>query len=307
MHTHHPKNEFDAIVVGGSYAGLSAAMQLARARRRVLVIDAGQRRNRYTRHSHGFLTQDGREASAIAADGRTQLLAYPNVTWQEGTATMAVANDDRFSVTLHDGCVFQARRLVLATGVVDQLPSLEGLAERWGSSVFPCPYCDGYELEQGSIGVLATGPLSMHHAMMLPDWGQVTLFLNGAFDPDETQMAALAQRGVVVERTPVMRISGKADVVLGDGRSQAMAGLFVMSRTFSGSPLAEQLGCALEQGPTGKYVRTDAQKATTVTGVYCCGDAARIAPSVAFAVADGAMAGMAAHQSLIFGAVAAAA
>ena len=294
-----PNYEFDAIVVGGSYAGLSAAIQLARARRRVLVIDAGRRRNRFAQHSHGFLGQDGREASAIAADGKAQLLAYPSVTWQSGTAATAAHYAGGFRVTLHDGGTFQARRLVLATGVVDELPPIEGLAERWGSSAFHCPYCHGYELEQGRIGVLATGPLSMHHAMMLPDWGQVTLFLNDAFEPDAAQLAALARRGVALERTPVARIDGVADVVLRDGRSMPMAGLFVLSRTYSASALAEQLGCAHDQGPTGPVVRTDAQQASSVAGVFCCGDAARMAGSVAFAVADGAMAGVAAHQSLI--------
>ena len=300
MHTNQQSNEFDAIVVGGSYAGMSAAMQLARARRRVLVIDAGQRRNRYATHSHGFLTQDGSSASAIAADGKAQLMAYPNVTWQEGTAASAVANGDGFDVALHDGHAFQARRLVLATGVVDNLPPVEGLAERWGSSVFHCPYCHGYELEQGAIGVIATGPMSLHHAMMLPDWGTVTLFLNDAFEPDETQLNALAERHVAVERAPVVRIDGRADVVLRDGRVRSMDGLFVLSRTHN-SPLAAELGCALEEGPMGFYVRTDARQASTVAGVFCCGDAARIAGSVALAVADGAMAGVAAHQSLIFG------
>lgn len=301
MHTSDPNNEFDAIVVGGSYAGLSAAMQLARARRRVLVIDAGQRRNRYARYSHGFLTQDGREASAIAEEGRAQLMAYPTVSWQQGTAASAMANGDGFDVVLHDGHAFHTRRLVLATGVVDDLPPVEGLAERWGSSVFHCPYCHGYELEQGAIGVLATGPMSMHHAMMLPDWGTVTLFLNGAFNPNEAELAALAARAVTVERTPVAHIAGKADVVLRDGRTLPMAGLFVMSRT-NNSPLAEALGCVLNDGPMGMYVHTDERQASTVAGVFCCGDAARIAGSVAFAVAEGAMAGVAAHQSLIFGA-----
>ncbi|WP_370659645.1 FUSC family protein [Massilia polaris] len=141
---------------------------------------------------------------------------------------------------------------------------------------------------------------------VLPDWGTVTLFLNDAFDPDAAQLAALEQRGVKVERTRMARIAGKADVILRDGRSYPMAGLFVVSQTL-GSPLAEQLGCVLEEGPMGMYVRTDERKASTVAGVFCCGDAARIAGSVAFAVADGAMAGVAAHQSLVFGAVAAAA
>lgn len=156
--------EFDAIVIGGSYAGQSTALQLARARRRVLLIDAGRRRNRYAEHSHGFLTRDGAEASAIAATGRMQLLQYPNLTWVDGTAARAVAQGDGFAVTLAEGTAFAARRLILASGVVDELPAIESLAERWGRSAFHCPYCHGYELDAGSIGVLAAGPISMHHA-----------------------------------------------------------------------------------------------------------------------------------------------
>ena len=290
---------FDAIIIGGSYAGLSAAMQLARARRRVLVIDAGRRRNRYAQHSHGFLTQDGAEASVIAATGRAQLLTYPNVTWTEGIAAGAVAQGEGFAVTLADGASFAGRRLVLATGVTDELPPVAGLAERWGRSVFHCPSCHGYELDAGAIGVLAVGPLSMHHALMLPDWGAVTFFLNDAFTPDAEQLAALAARRVSIERTAVARIDGEADVVLHDGRVLPMAGLFVASTMHAASPIAGQLGCALEEGPMGSYVRTDARKASGVPGVFCCGDMARGAGNVAFAVADGAMAGVAAHRSLI--------
>lgn len=297
--------EFDVIVIGGSYAGLAAATQLARARRQVLVIDAGQRRNRYAQHSHGFLGQDGREAAAIAADGRAQLMKYATVRWQEGSATQAVAQDGGFRVTLADGSAFNGQRLVLATGVVDQLPALPGLSERWGSSVFHCPYCHGYELEQGRIGVLATSALAMHHALMLPDWGTVTLFLNSAFEPDQEQLDHLARRGVTIERAPVRAIGGHATVELRDGRALEMDGLFVVSRLHSASPLAEQLGCEMEEGPMGHYVYTNMVKATSVAGVYACGDAARQSGNVALAVGDGTMAGVGAHQSLIFGAVAA--
>jgi len=294
---------FDAIIVGGSYAGLSAATQLARARRRVLVIDGGQRRNRYASHSHGFLTQDGSGTAAIAAQGKAQLLAYATVSWLDGTAVQAAASSDGdgFDVILADGNVVHGRRLVLATGVIDELPPVDGLFERWGASVFHCPYCHGYELEQGAIGVLATGPLSMHHALMLPDWGTVTFFLNGAFEPDAAQLAQLEARGVKLVRTPVARIDGVADVVMADGSRHAMAGLFVATRTRLASALAGELGCALDEGAMGPFVRTDEQKASSVPGVFCCGDAGRMAGSVAFAVADGAMAGVAAHRSLMFG------
>jgi thioredoxin reductase len=299
MDTFQNNADFDVIVVGGSYAGLSAAMQLARARRRVLVVDAGRRRNRFAQHSHGFLTQDGSPAAAIAEQGRAQLQAYPTVAWANETAVAARFDGDMFHVTFPDGGAVTGRRLVLATGVADTLPPVDGLGARWGTSVFHCPYCHGYELDQGAIGVLATGPMSMHHALMLPDWGAVTFFLNGAFTPDDAQRAALASRGVTVEATAVARIDGVADVVLADGRRFAMAGLFVATRTSIASDLAGQLGCAMEEGPMGAFVQTDGQKATSVPGIFSCGDMARAAGNVAFAVADGAMAGVAAHRSLI--------
>ena len=291
---------YDAIVVGGSYAGLSAALQLARARRRVAVVDGGRRRNRFADASHGFLGHDGRAPGDIVADGRAQLLAYPTVDWMNREAEAASGSRDAFSVSVGGG-QFDARRLILATGVVDELPGIPGLAERWGKHVFHCPYCHGYELDRGKVGVIAVSPLSMHQALMLPDWGPTTLLLNGAFEPSAEDVAALDRRGVAIERQPIARISGEADVELGDGRVIAFCGLFTASRLSPSSPLAGQLGCAFEDGPMGPFIQTDAFKETTVSGVYACGDAARASGSVTFASGDGAMAGFGAHQSLIFG------
>ncbi|KLI99296.1 NAD(P)/FAD-dependent oxidoreductase [Luteimonas sp. FCS-9] len=295
----HPES-FDAVVVGGSYAGLSAAMQLARARQRVLVVDAGQRRNRFASASHGLIGQDGRAPDAIAADARAQVLAYPTVTWRQATAVRADGGIGLFAVEDDAGHRVQARRLVLATGVVDTLPPIDGLQPRWGRSVFHCPYCHGYELDRGRIGVIAVSEVSMHHALMLPDWGTVTFFLDGRFAPDDAQRAALAARGVRIEPARIAVVSGHADVELEDGRRVACDGLFVASRTQVASPLAEQLGCAFEDGPLGAFVRTDATQATSVPGVFACGDAARAAHSVALAIGDGAMAGAATHRSLLF-------
>lgn len=296
---------FDAIIIGGSYAGLSAAMQLARARRQVLVIDGGQRRNRFVDYSHGFLGQDGKKASAIASEGKAQLMAYNTVSWVEGQAISALPQGDGFAVDVEGQASYHARRLILATGVSDQLPAIEGLAERWGRSIFHCPYCHGYEIDNGRIGVLASGPLSHHHAMMLPDWGQVTLFTNNCYEPDAEQLAALYQRGVSIEAASVRRISGDATVELQDGRQLEMDGLFTLSTVRINSPFAEQLGCEMTEGPMGTVIRTNEIKATSVPGVFACGDAARMAGNVAMAVADGAMAGVAAHQSMIFEAKAA--
>ncbi|WNV08287.1 NAD(P)/FAD-dependent oxidoreductase [Tardiphaga sp. 709] len=293
---------FDAIVVGGSYAGLSAALQLARARRKVLVMDSGQRRNRFAEHSHGFLGQDGRAPGAIAADARAQVMAYPTVEWVDATAAggSGVVND--FIVSAESGARYQARRIVLAAGVVDTLPDVPGLAERWGKHVFHCPYCHGYELDQGRIGVLASSEMSMHHALMLPDWGSTTLFLNGAFTPDADQLMQLMQRGVTIEREPIRQLSGASiEVELTDGRVIPLDGMFTLTRTSPASPLGAQLGCAMEDGPMGPFLQTDMFKETTVSGVFACGDVARATGSVALAVGDGAMAGVGAHRSLMFG------
>ena len=291
---------FDTIVIGGSYAGLSAALQLARARRKVAIVDAGQRRNRFASHSHGFLTQDGVDPAVIAATARAQILAYPTVTWFQGEATHATGAIDDFHVTVNDEDSIAGRRLILAPGIRDELPPVEGLAERWGQSVFHCPYCHGYEVD-GPIGVLSVGPASIHHAQMLPDWGATTYFLNGNPPPSDEELADLARRGTKIEAAPIRRLVGpNADIELVDGRIVPVAGLFTATRTSPSSPLAEQLGCDLATAPTGTYIANDEMKQTTVPGIFACGDAARPFGSVALAVGDGAMTGAATHRSLLF-------
>lgn len=292
---------YDVIIVGGSYSGISAGLQLARARRKVLVIDAGQRRNRFAHSSHGFLGQDGRSPGTIASKARAQLQAYPKVEWLSQPAIQARSDDGGYVITAASGEQFAARHLILATGVVDELPEVPGLSENWGQRVFHCPYCHGYELDGGPIGVLAASPMAIHQALMLPDWGPTTLFLNEIFEPDADQLAKLARRGVAVEREPVLSVGGEqADVTLASGRVIKLAGLFTQPRTSMGSPLAAQLGCEFEAGPTGEFIKIDAMRQTSVPGVFACGDAAIAAGNVAIAVGDGARTGGAVHQSLIF-------
>ncbi|MBS7698384.1 MULTISPECIES: NAD(P)/FAD-dependent oxidoreductase [unclassified Chelatococcus] len=292
---------YDVIVVGGSYAGMAAALQVARARRKIMVIDAGVRRNRFAAHSHGFLGQDGVAPAEIVAAARQQLVAYPNLVWTEGQAERAAIDSHGFTVVMQDGTEHRSLRLVLALGVTDSLPEIPGLQERWGKSVFHCPYCHGFELNGGPLGVLAVGDISMHQAILIPEWGQTTLLTNGTFEPSPAQLAELDRRSVTVERSPVVRVTGNADVELADGRVLSLAGLFTASRTQPSSSLAEDLGCALDEGPLGPFLRTDAMKATSIPGVFACGDAARGAGSVSLAVGDGALAGAAVHRSLIFG------
>lgn len=293
----------DVIIVGGSYAGLSAALQIALARRHVLVVDADVRRNRFAVHSHGYLGFDGAKGAAIIEKARAELLAYPTVTWVDGTATMARATSDGFAVSLASGALHEARRIVLAIGVVDELPDLPGVAARWGRSVFNCPYCHAYEMTGGHIAVLATNPFSVHTALLLSDWGRVTYFTRALFQPSEEDIAALGRRGVSVERAPVVAIEGTeqdVQVRLEGGRALSFRGVHVSSKTRVASPLAEQLGCAFDESPFGAFVRVDVTTETTVPGVFACGDMAMPAGSIALAVGDGARAGVAAHQSLVF-------
>lgn len=296
----HP---FDVIVVGGSYAGLSAALTLARARKRVLVIDAGQRRNRFAHAAHGLLGQDGRAPGAIIRDGRAEVAAYPTATFIDGTVLAAAQTEDGFAVTLADGSTHRGARLILATGVEDLLPALPGLREAWGNGVFHCPYCHGYEVAGARLGVLAFVPAATHLAKLVPDWGPTTFFTNGTADLTASERQALEGRGVGVEDAAVTAILGGAakleGVRLADGREVALDAIFIAAPTRLTGSLAHQLGCVIDDTPLGPLVHVDALGQTTVPGVYAAGDAAQFDKSLAGAIASGKLAGARAHQSLL--------
>lgn len=296
---------YDVIVIGGSFAGLSAAMQLVRARRRVLVLDDRRPRNRFAPHSHGFLGQDGKAPAAIIGEATAQLAAYPTARIVASEASAAERIGDRFFVTQGDGSTLSADRLILATGVRDELPSVRGLEERWGLSVLHCPYCHGYEVGDKRLGVLATDALSVHQAMLVSDWGPTTWFTQGIVQPTPEEAALFDIRNVLIERTPVIEIIGASPNITGlrlaDDRVIAIDALFVTPRTRMASPLATQLGCALEEGPMGPVIRVDEWKQTSVPGVFAAGDASSTWTNATFASAAGVAAGVAAHRSLIFG------
>jgi len=291
---------YDVIVIGGSYAGMAAALQLVRARRSVLVIDAGERRNRFASHSYGFLGQDGVPPGEIPANARRQLETYPTLTWLEGQVGAMSGQVDGFTVITAERESYQGRRILLATGVADQLPAIDGVAERWGKAVFHCPYCHGFELGQGRIGVVGTGQMSIHQAELLTDWGDVTLLVNGAVELSQEARSILESRGVTIEEALIDKIEGHADVAMADGRRLRFAGLFTATRTSLPSSLAEAMGCELEETPMGIQLRTDAENKTSVTGIFACGDVARAPHSVSLAVGNGAMAGVQVHRSLLW-------
>lgn len=292
----------DVIVVGGSFAGLSAALQVARARRRVLVIDSGAPRNRFADSAHGFFAQDGRAPSAVLAAARAQLLAYPEVDMIDGEATSARRDGDALTVTLCTGETFSGSRLILATGLIDELPPVPGLEERWGRSVLHCPYCHAYEIGGDRLGVLATAPSAPDLALLLGDWGRVTLFAQGV-ELDSGGVEKFLSRGGKIDQTPIVAVEGddpeSITLTLGDGRNVELDALFLVSRQHLASDLARQFGCRISQGSHGPVVVTDENKETSVEGVYAAGDMAREAHNASLASADGVTAGIAAHQSLV--------
>ena len=296
--------DHDVLIIGGSFAGLSAAMQLARARKAVLVLDTGMPRNRFAEASHGFPGQDGQSPADITTRLREELSAYPTVRFHDEAAVSARREGNGFRVSLADGSNVTARRIVLAYGVRDSLPDLPGLAERWGASVLHCPYCHGYELDRQPVGVLARGEMALHQAMLLPDWGPTTLFTQGLLQLSPDQVQALKSRDARIEDTPVAELIGSGSTLeavrLEDGRMVALAGLFLAPVTAPSSDIAAQLGCEMREGPTGPYVAVDQMQATTVAGVFAAGDLASPMPNATLAAAAGVMAGGAAHRTLIF-------
>lgn len=291
----------DVAIIGGSFAGPSAAMQLGRASRSVVVIDSGRPRNRTSPAAHGVPGWDGVPPTEILDRFRADLSAYPSIRLLDGRVCGLRGATDGFTIETEGSAPVQARRLILAHGVRDILPDLPGLAEGWGRTVLHCPYCHGYEVKGRPMAVLASSPMAAHQAHMLrADWSDdVTLLVNGVQGFD---LAALTSGGLKIEhRRPVGITNGDdAEVRFDDGQVAGFAALFMApSIRLSGSP-AETLGVGLSDGPMGPFVRTGPMQQTDIPGVFAAGDLSSPMWTVNYAVGDGARAGAGCHQSLLF-------
>ena len=295
----------DVIIIGGSFAGLAAAMQLVRARRKVLVIDAAKPRNRFAHASHGFLGHDGMAPAMIRENALRELSAYPTFARIEAEAVDAKRSDGGFSVALGDGTTQKCQRLLLAVGVKDTLPEIEGLEALWGTGVFHCPYCHGYEIDGGPIGVLATSPLAHHQAALLPDWGETIVFINPGVEFAKEDRALIERRVARIEYRQVVSVIARGDTLTGvrlaDGSTVAIKGLFVQSRVQPASPLAERLGASLAEGMQGPHIEVNDFGATAVPGLYAAGDAASQMHNATLAAASGVRVAAMIHRSLIWG------
>ncbi len=294
----------DVIIIGGSFAGLAAALQLGRARRKVTVLDTGLQRNRFAGRSHGLLGHDHKPPMDILAEARRQLARYPTVRLVSARADSITGAIDDFSVLTSDGQSLGARRLILSYGVVDQMPDVPGFAEGWGRSIVPCPYCDGYEFADQHWGLAWSGPQSHNQVRLFHDWtDKLTVFSDGHDIPADVR-ADLARRDTPVVDGRIVGIARRGDhgatVKLETGADVAVDILFAHPRTKPSASLHESLDLATVDTPTGIVLKVDERRQTSMPGVYAAGDLANpLIPSVTTASWQGAMAGIFAQQSML--------
>ncbi len=292
---------FDVIIVGGSYAGLSAAMALGRSRRNVLIIDGGSPCNRYAEHSHNFLTHDGSSPLAIAALARKQVLAYPTIRFLEGLATKASGEDNDFCMETAAGERFRTRKLLFATGIKDVMPDISGFAECWGTSVIHCPYCHGYEFRDQPTGILMNGDMAAHFAPIVGNLSnEVTILTNGRSLIDPEKRAALEAKGIRINEKEVEAIrheSGNiASVLFKDATSLRINALYARPAFEQHCAIPTAMGCTLTE--LGYILVNDFQQ-TNIPGIYAAGDNTVAMRSIAHAVAAGNKAGSLINHELI--------
>lgn len=292
---------YEVIIIGGSFAGLSAAMSLGRSMRKVLIIDNQQPCNIQTPHSHNFLTQDGKPPLEILAQARRQLEAYPTVEFINDTAISASKSEDLFEIKLKENGEVKAPKLVLAWGLKDDTSKIEGLAACWGISVIHCPYCHGYEVKNQPTAIIANGNEAFEYLKMISHWTKnLTLLTNGSSTLTEEQTQKIESKGIQIIEKQITKINhqaGKvASISLNDAEDFPISVIYHRAPFIQKSEIAAQLDCEFDE--MGLIKVNDFQQ-TNVKGVFAAGDNSTPLRQVANAVAKGSLAGVMANRELI--------
>jgi thioredoxin reductase len=290
----------DVVVIGGGAAGLSAALVLGRSRRRTLVVDAGAPRNAPSPTAHSCFTRDGTPPAELLRIGREQLAPYDSVRVVGDRVTSVRPTDGGFVVDLAEGGEVEARRVLLAVGVRDLLPTIDGIDALWGRSVLHCPYCHGWEVRDQPLALHATGAIAMEMAPLLLQWSRDLLLATGG-DAELTHAdrATLARLGVRVVDTPVQRVEGdehEVRILFQDGGVERRSALFVRPAQELASDLPRRIGCELTDAG---HIRVGADMQTSVAGVYAAGDATTPLQQIVVAAASGAQAAMMINRDLV--------
>lgn len=289
---------YDVIIIGGGIAGMSAALILGRCRRRVVVIDSGKPRNAASHALHGFLTRDGIHPSEMRRIGREQLKRYDTVKWKHGEAVDALRNGDLFEVAMAGGSRWQSRYLLLATGIVDRLPEVEGVEDFYGRSLFHCPYCDGWEMRDRMLAAYGQGEGGVEMALELLTWSRDVVLLTDG-DPVAGETAEkLGRNGILYIEKPIQRVAGKEGqlewIIFQDGSELQRDAIFFYPEQNQTSPLAEKLGCNVTEGG----VLEAGHLQVIQPRLFVAGDAARSVQLAIVAASEGAEAAFAINNAL---------
>ncbi|MGI9581145.1 NAD(P)/FAD-dependent oxidoreductase [Chryseobacterium sp. RRHN12] len=291
---------FDVIIIGGSYSGLSAGMSLGRSLRNVLIIDNGKPCNRQTPHSHNFVTHDGKTPSEISQLAKNDVEKYNTVSFCKGTAVKIQKTNEGFKIETLSGEKFNSKKLIIASGVKDVMPDIPGFAECWGISVIHCPYCHGYEVKNEVTGILSNGDMAYEFSKLIFNLTKsLTLFTNGKASLTDEQIKKLAQNKINLIEDEIEKIehdNGSIQkIIFKNGKEISLKALYAKIPFEQNINVSADLGCELtEQG----FIKVDMMQKTNVPGVFACGDNVTMMRSVANAVAQGNFAGAAVNKEL---------
>ncbi|MGQ2983873.1 NAD(P)/FAD-dependent oxidoreductase [Flavobacterium sp.] len=285
--------KYDIIIIGGSYSGLSAAMALGRTLRNVLIIDSGKPCNRFTPHSHNFITHDGAVPGDISAKAQEQVLAYPTVEFITDTAKEAIKKDGGFEVITASGIAYNSKKLLVATGVIDIMPDIKGFTECWAKSVVHCPYCHGYEVRGKKTGILANGDAAYHYALLVSQLtDDLSIYTNGKAEFTTEQLEKFAKNNISINNVKIAELDHTDgyvnSIVFEDGSRQSMDAIYSKPVNVQHTDIPEKLGCTINEFG---LIQVDDMQRTNVAGVFASGDCTNGQRAVAIAVGSGMKAG----------------
>ncbi|TDU10815.1 NAD(P)/FAD-dependent oxidoreductase [Bacillus safensis] len=290
----------DCAIIGGGPAGLSAALVVGRGRKQVIVFDDELPRNRVTQESHGFITNDGMTPIEIRRAGEADLQKYPNIKIKRSRIVDIQKKEESFTLLTHEGDTFEAKKIILATGLQDILPEIEGIHDVYGKTLFSCPFCDGWELKDKALALIAENQRALHMAKLLSNWTKdLIVFTNGHVLAEEDKVLLTAHSIQIID-VPIVSIdhdNGQLrSLQLANGETVKREGGFVASEFKQSAPFAEKLGCQMTKNAG---IETDILGRTTVSGVFACGDNLGGPAQLVLAAAAGSQAGMGVIHELV--------